>query len=139
MCPAKFFQLFTIHGVYASQIVPLVYALLVGKKATDYDRLFERLLLEFDFDAYSILLDFEQATTSSVTKLFPDAVQKGINDDHVEIFQRFFLLYVGCLFHMGQCVWRHVQSMGLQNKYNNDETFRLNVNKLIALVFVPVG
>jgi len=39
---------------------------------------------------------------------------------------------------MGQCVWRHVQSIGLQNKYLNDEVFRLNVNKLIALAFVPV-
>ena len=28
--------------------------------------------------------------------------------------------------------------MGLQNKYTNDEAFRLNVNKLIALAFVPV-
>jgi hypothetical protein len=39
---------------------------------------------------------------------------------------------------MGQSVWRDVQSLGLQNKYINDEVFRLNVNKLIALAFVPV-
>jgi hypothetical protein len=39
---------------------------------------------------------------------------------------------------MGQSIWRHVQSLGLQNKYVNDDVFRLNVNKLIALAFVPV-
>ena len=48
------------------------------------------------------------------------------------------LLSVGCLFHMGQSVWRHVQLLGLQNKYVNDDAFRLNVNKLIALAFVPI-
>ena len=87
MCPAKFFQLFTVHGLYTCQIVPLVYALLIGKKVTDYDQLFDKLLLEFDFDPDSILLDFEQATINSITKLFPDAVQKGIHDAHVHVFQ----------------------------------------------------
>ncbi|CAF1527946.1 unnamed protein product [Adineta ricciae] len=76
--------------------------------------------MEYEFDPESILLDFEQATVNSVTKLFPDAEQKG------------------CLFHMGQCLWRHVQSIGLRNKYINDDLFRLNVHKLIALAFVPV-
>lgn len=38
---------------------------------------------------------------------------------------------------MGQRLWRHVQSIGLQNRYINDELFRLNVNKLITLAFVP--
>ena len=92
MCPAKFFQLFTVHGLYTCQIVPLVYALLVGKKATDYDRLFEKLLLEFDFDPHSILLDFEQATINSITKLFPDAVQKGTHGAPAKIFQCFIFI-----------------------------------------------
>ena len=39
---------------------------------------------------------------------------------------------------MGQSVWRQVQFLGLQNKYINNDVFRLNVNKLIALAFVPV-
>ncbi|CAF5188581.1 unnamed protein product, partial [Rotaria sp. Silwood1] len=32
-----------------------------------------------------------------------------------------------------------VQSLGLQNKYTNDDKFRINVKKLNGLVFVPVG
>ena len=39
---------------------------------------------------------------------------------------------------MGQSVWRHMQLLGVQNKYVNDDAFRLNDNKLIALAFVPI-
>ena len=95
VCPAEFFQLFTVHGLYTCQIVPLVYVLLIEKKKTrDYDQLFEKFLLKFDFDPDSILLDFEQTTINSITKLFPDAVQKGTYDAHVHIFQ--FLIFVTC-------------------------------------------
>ncbi|CAF4631856.1 unnamed protein product, partial [Rotaria sp. Silwood2] len=45
----------------------------------------------------------------------------------------------GWLFHFGQCLWREVQSLGLQNKYTNDDKFRINVKKLMGLAFVPVG
>jgi hypothetical protein len=46
---------------------------------------------------------------------------------------------IGCLFHFGQCLWREVQSLGLQDKYSNDDKFRMNVKKLKALAFVPVS
>ena len=36
-------------------------------------------------------------------------------------------------------IWRQVQSKGLATKYREDQRFRLNVKKLIALAFVPVG
>ena len=45
---------------------------------------------------------------------------------------------IGCLFHFSQALWRQVQSNGLSTKYKEDEYFRLNVKKLIALAFVPV-
>ena len=66
-----------MHGLYKCQIVPLVYALLIGKNAADYDQFFETLLSESDFDPGTILIDFEQATIKSITKLFPDATQQG--------------------------------------------------------------
>ena len=37
-----------------------------------------------------------------------------------------------------QAVWRQVQTNGLSTKYREDEYFRLNVEKLIVLTFVPV-
>lgn len=46
---------------------------------------------------------------------------------------------LGCLFHFGQSVWRHVQDNGLSKKYQEDDTFRINVKKLIALAFLPVN
>ena len=45
---------------------------------------------------------------------------------------------LGCLFHFNQCVWRHIQSSGLSTKYQDNETFRLNVKKLTSLAFLPV-
>jgi hypothetical protein len=47
-------------------------------------------------------------------------------------------MIVGCLFHFGQCLWREIQSLGLQHKYTNDDNFRMNVKKLMGLAFVPV-
>ena len=46
---------------------------------------------------------------------------------------------LGCFFHFGQCIWREIQSLGLQNKYINDEKFRINVKKLMGLAYVPVS
>ena len=36
-------------------------------------------------------------------------------------------------------MWRLVQNKELSTKYKDDECFRLNVKKLIALAFVPLG
>jgi hypothetical protein len=54
-----------------------VYALLVGKKTTDYDEFFNQLLVNFNYEPDSILLDFEQATINSVEKFFPDVSVSG--------------------------------------------------------------
>lgn len=48
------------------------------------------------------------------------------------------ILFVGCLFHFSQSIWRQIQSKGLSTKYRDDEHFHLNVKKLIALAFVPL-
>ena len=45
---------------------------------------------------------------------------------------------IGCLFHFSQAIWRKVQANGLATKYKEDECFRLNVKKLIALAFLPL-
>jgi hypothetical protein len=43
----------------------------------------------------------------------------------------------GCLFHLGQCLWRKVQEEQLAATYRNDENFRLQVKMMLALSFVP--
>ncbi|CAF3395301.1 unnamed protein product [Rotaria socialis] len=64
VCPEDFYQMFTLHGLLKSQIIPLVYGLL--------------------------------------------------------------------------CIWRQIQSLELQKKYQEDEPFHLNIKNIIALAFVPV-
>ncbi|CAF2040298.1 unnamed protein product [Rotaria magnacalcarata] len=121
ICPKSYYQLFTVHGMYSLQIVPLVYDLLIGKDTNDYDIFFQQLLLKYDYEPESILVDFESATLKLTKSYFPDAIQ------------------IGCLFHFGQCLWREVPSLGLKNKYTDDGNFRMNVKKLMALAFVPVA
>lgn len=77
MCPDEFYQLFTLHGLFKSQIIPLVYGLLVGKKPTDYNNFFRRIMDEDDFNPETILSDFEEATIKSINSLFPNVLHKG--------------------------------------------------------------
>ncbi|CAF4368619.1 unnamed protein product [Rotaria sp. Silwood2] len=121
VCPDEFYQLFTLHAMMTNSIIPLVYGLLIGKSTNDYNLFFEKVLEQDDFQPQSIMTDFEAGTIKSVKEMLPNVQHKG------------------CLFHFGQAVWRQVQSKGLTTKYREDEYFRLNVKKLIALAFVPVG
>ena len=63
--------------MYFYQIIPLVYALLIGKETNDYKNFFEQLLLKHDNEPESILVDFENATLKSTKTMFPDAIQFG--------------------------------------------------------------
>ncbi|CAF1394457.1 unnamed protein product [Rotaria sp. Silwood1] len=101
-------------------IIPLVCGLLIGKNSEDYNLFFEKVLVQDNFQPESIMTDFETGTIKSVKDMWPNVLHKG------------------CLFHFSQAVWRQVQSKGLTTKYNEDEYFRLNVKKLIALAFVPL-
>lgn len=121
VCPDDYYQMFTLHGLFKSQVIPLVYDLLIGKKADDYNAFFKVIMDNDDFNPDSILTDFEAATLKSVKTLFPRVLHKG------------------CLFHFGQCIWRKVQEFGLQKKYQEDKSFHLSVKKLVALAFVPVS
>ncbi|CAF1433378.1 unnamed protein product [Rotaria sp. Silwood1] len=120
VCPNDFYQLFTVHALLTSTIIPLVYVLLIGKSAADYTKFFQKLLEVDDFAPESILSDYESGTIKAIKDFFPNAIHRG------------------CLFHFGQCVWRHIQDNGLSKKYQDDENFRLNVRKLLSLPFVPV-
>ena len=77
VCPKGFYQMFTLHAAFKSQIIPLVYGLLIGKKTTDYNHFFEKVLEKDDFDPESILTDYESGTLKSVESLFPNVLHKG--------------------------------------------------------------
>ncbi|CAF3105054.1 unnamed protein product [Rotaria sp. Silwood2] len=139
ICPKSYYQLFTVHRMYSFQIIPLVYVLLIGKDTNDYNNFFQQLLLKYDHEPEPILVDFESATLKSTKSFFPDAIQI-VNFLYKILCQRkiTFAINIGCLFHFGQCLWREMESLGLQNKYTDDDKFRMNVKKLMALAFVPV-
>lgn len=69
--------MFTVHGMFSNQIVPLIYGLLIGKSADSYNKFFEQILLHGDYEPESILVDFEIATLKSIKLMFPDASQIG--------------------------------------------------------------
>ena len=66
-------------------------------------------------------MDFEKGAMKAFQAKFPDAEIKG------------------CLFHLSQNVYKHVQSLGLQERYAQDAQFCLKVKHLTALGFVPTG
>ncbi|CAF4923835.1 unnamed protein product, partial [Rotaria sp. Silwood1] len=87
----------------------------------DYNQFFEKFFEQDNFQPESIMTDFETGTIKSVKERLPNVLHKGY------------------LFHFSQAIWRQVQNKGLATKYKEDECFRLNVKKLIALAIVPVG
>ena len=119
----------------------MVYGLLIGKSVSDYNHFFERIMEEDDFNPHSILTDFESGTIKSIESLFLNVVHQGNNDILSFITQWITstcILILGCLFHFGQCIWRNIQSHGLQNKDQADKSFHLSVKKLIPFAFVPI-
>ncbi|CAF3296488.1 unnamed protein product [Rotaria socialis] len=120
VCLNDYYQLFTLHAMMTNSITPLVYGLLIGKSAEDYNLFFEKVSKQDNFQPESIMTDFETGTIKSVKDMLPN------------------ILHRGCLFHFSQAVCRQVQSKGLTTKYTEDEVFRLNVKQLIALAFAPL-
>ncbi|CAF5126224.1 unnamed protein product, partial [Rotaria magnacalcarata] len=102
-CPDDYYQLFILHAMMIDPIIPLVYGLLIGKSAEDYNLFFEKVLKQDNFQPESNMTDFETGTIQSVKDLLST------------------ILHKGCLFHFSQAVWRQVQRKGLTTKYNEDE------------------
>ena len=71
--------MFTLHGLFKSRIIPLVYGLLVGKKVQIMDDFFQCIMEEDDFNPESILTDFDAATIKVISSLFPNVSHKGNN------------------------------------------------------------
>ena len=66
----------------------------------------------------SISVDFERAAINHIRKIFPDTI------------------VYGCFFHFGQCLWRKIQSLGLQSWYTETSN-ALIIKQFQALAFVP--
>ena len=67
------------------------------------------------------MADFEQGAYLAVQEVFP-----GVDLE-------------GCYFHLSKSIDSHVKKLGLSRKYDADFDFRIRVNKLSALAFIPLA
>ncbi len=72
-----------------------------------------------DIKPKNVILDFELASFNCCKRFFKDS----------KLF--------GCLFHLGQIVWRRVQLMKFSKEFKNDFDVKFNVKLILALSFVP--
>lgn len=120
--PSIFMQLYTIHGLRANKILPLIYVLAPNKTERLYTKIMRWLMKQdLPFNPRRFIIDFELAVISALETCFPN----------VEIS--------GYLFHFGQCMWRKVQACGLQSRYSRNSEFAVHIKMIIALAFVPMG
>lgn len=121
VAPELFMQVFTIHGLVDHRALPMVYVLMTNKTEESYFRVFDTLKnLQPALNPQSVMSDFEKASQNAVRRAFPASES------------------VGCLFHLGQNLWRKVQQLNHENEYKNDENFRMHVKMILALSFVPI-
>lgn len=122
IAPLIFYQVFTVHSLINNKAVPLVYVLLCDKTEETYRRVFDKIKeITHSVKPLSIMSDFEKACQNAIRSSYPESQ------------------LVGCLFHLGQCMWRKVQDLNLTDSYRDDENFRMHVKMLLALSFVPVA
>uniref|UniRef100_A0A1B0DMJ0 MULE transposase domain-containing protein n=1 Tax=Phlebotomus papatasi TaxID=29031 RepID=A0A1B0DMJ0_PHLPP len=104
--------------------VPLVYVLMTSKKEELYKMMLQELS---DFAAENhielcpevIITDLELAAINASKHEFPTTTNKA------------------CNFHLGQCIWKKIQSLGYASRYGTDEDFSLKLRHLLALAFLP--
>ena len=120
--PHMFTQLFTVHGLYLKHLFPLVYALTTHKDKETYDLEEIKSLTTqngYTFRPETMMSDFELASMNAAR-----AHVVGIRIN-------------GCLFHLSQSTWRHVEENGLATAYTNDEEVRAQIQHL-GLPLVPL-
>ena len=89
-----FYQMHTIHAIHEHSVLPMVYVLMQSKRAEDYARVLTTIQqLKENLHPESIMCDFELGFHNTFRRIF------GYN------------VIVGCLFHLGQCVYRTVYKL----------------------------
>jgi len=96
VAPQMYYQVFTLHTLINNKALPLLYVLLISKTEATYTRLFQKLLeIKPTLAPLSIMTDFEKVCQNAIVACFPTTQ------------------LVGCLFHLGQCLWRKVKEYQL--------------------------
>jgi len=123
-CPSLFTQLYTLHGNVDGQMYPLVFCLLPSKSQAVYNRMFSLVKTacidrNIELNPTTLFADYETAVHNAAKSVFDRIVIKG------------------CFFHYGQCIWRRVQSCGLQVAYRDNDAVTQLVRRAAVLPLVP--
>lgn len=120
VAPAGFQQLLTIQARIRDEYVALLYVILKNKSLVSYSGIFKWISLTKNVKSpENIIIDFEQALFLGIKLAFPTSA---IN---------------GCLFHLGQIIWRKLQSFCFTEKYKCCYSFCYCIKLINALAFVP--
>lgn len=121
IAPPLFSQVYSIHADHLSRSQPLVVALLPNKRRTTYEAFLTEVmnLANNPLQPATVITDFEMAAIQAVGHMFPNASR------------------TGCFFHLTKSIHRRIQSVGLQEQYENDANFAMQCRMISAIAFVP--
>ena len=106
-----------------------MYALLTSKETVQYSAVLHAISAAAEkyqivgCEPRRIMTDFELGIKAAIFQVYDDCNMKC------------------CFFHLGQSVYRRIQSEGLQTAYQDtrDDTIRNQTHMLLALAFVPIA
>ncbi|XP_042148461.1 uncharacterized protein LOC121837088 [Ixodes scapularis] len=121
VAPELFYQVYSLHCEVGGSILPAAYILLTRKDCGTYTRALNTLNAECggDCEPRTVTVDYELAAINAFRAVFPSADVRG------------------CFFHLSQCVYRRLQSEGLQELYAFDPDINLEARMIPALAIVP--
>ncbi|RWS21740.1 uncharacterized protein B4U80_09561 [Leptotrombidium deliense] len=121
--PPLFAQVYTIHGIKYSNVIPAVYALLPDQTTDTYTRVLNAIKFSRpNVQPTTIMTDFEIAQINAYKNAFPNIETKG------------------CFFHLRQSIYRHIKSdRDILSLYEDENTLdnALYLRQIPALAFVP--
>ena len=124
--PHIFSQLFTINFMYHQKLLPAVYALVRRKNQGTYEFIIRAIRTAAEerglqFHPQSFMTDFETGLLSAITAQLPETQKRG------------------CFFHFCQSCYRHIQSLGLQQTYRENNAHRIVLRVSMAFAFLPLN
>jgi hypothetical protein len=112
-CPSNFSQLLVFHGCIFGRSFPFIYILLSSKNESAYTRAINKCRMLLNLNCERIVFDFERGLLNGLKNEFCSGV-----------------VFNGCMFHLGEAIWRRIRSMGLATRYKSDNAFRKVIKML---------
>jgi len=121
---APFTQLMSVHAFVRVENelkqFPLAFCLMSARRKRDYVAVIKELCSQLTtVSVCQVVSDFESAIWRAVEEALPGVKHRG------------------CSFHWGQAVWRHIQELGLQVAYSQNDTVHKLCRKFLGLPFLP--